>query len=114
MTSRGQVTTPEVKPPTAPDMALNWDSEAWAAQRSKALMWTVGLCMVVSGEAVIGLEVDMAVTVVLAVCPSSAGGEIADCSCSSSDIPLLGEGGLSWVLDGGACVAAEKVARRPM
>lgn len=35
MTSRGQVTIPEVNPPIAPASALNWESEAFIAQRSK-------------------------------------------------------------------------------
>lgn len=67
MTSRGQVTTPEVKPPTAPDKALNWDSWARAAQRSKEVM-PVGVCVVegaeVCDDSFGGIMVDIG-----AVCP---------------------------------------------
>lgn len=40
---------PEAKPPTAPDRALNWDSEAFTAQRSiKLNPWELRKLMVVT------------------------------------------------------------------
>lgn len=59
MTSRGQVTIPEVNPPIAPASALNWESEARVAQRSKRDSDGSGMLVVEEAYTALGIAVDM-------------------------------------------------------
>lgn len=69
MTSRGQVTIPEVNPPIAPARALNWESEARAAQCSKV----VAGFAVVEGDPTVEEGEGMMAREAVGGCPYSAG-----------------------------------------
>lgn len=99
MTSSGQVTMPEVKPPIAPARALNWESEAWAAQCSKVVIGRV--VMAVQEEPAVEEGGGMMATEVRGGCPYSAGEVAVD--LWSSDIPLPRRGEGQSVDEGGGC-----------
>lgn len=79
---------PEVKPPIAPARALNWESEAWAAQCSKVV---IGRFVVVEEGPVVEEDGGMMAIEASGGCPYSAGEVAVD--LWSSDIPLPRRGG---------------------
>lgn len=86
MTSSGQVTIPEVKPPIAPDRALNCESEAWVAHRSTSVS-RPGVCIVSITAAVVGI---------CAACVVSSLSECGYFLSHSAEWVDTGSGGSCW------------------
>lgn len=88
MTSSGQVTMPEVKPPMAPDRALNCESEAWVAHRSTSVS-RPGVCIVSITAAVVGI--------ICAACVVSSLSECGYFLSHSAEWVDTGSGGSWWL-----------------